>query len=93
MPDLPAISETPGLADSTSPPGSRCSRRRERPSEIVDKLSVEVQKALAKPEIKEKITQFAAETLPSNSAQLGDFVKAQLANWGKRIKDAGIEPE
>jgi tripartite-type tricarboxylate transporter receptor subunit TctC len=52
-----------------------------------------VRKALAKPEIKEKITQFAAETMASNPEQLGDFVKAQLANWGKRIKDAGIEPE
>jgi len=93
MPDLPAISETPGLAgfDVTAwvamfaPAGT--------PKEIVDKLSVEVRKALAKPEIKEKITQFAAETMPSNPEQLGDFVRAQLASWGKRIKDAGIEPE
>jgi len=30
---------------------------------------------------------------PSTPEQLADFVKAQLANWGKRIKDAGIEPE
>jgi len=93
MADLPAISETPGLAgfDVTAwvamfaPAGT--------PKEIVDKLSVEVRKALAKPEIKEKITQFAAEVMPSNSEQLGEFVRAQLANWGKRIKDAGIEPE
>ena len=93
MPDLPAISETPGLSgfDVTAwvamfaPAGT--------PKEIVDKLSVEVKKALAKPEIKDRITQFAAETMPSNSEQLGVFVRAQLANWGKRIKDAGIEPE
>ncbi|MEO8751958.1 MAG: tripartite tricarboxylate transporter substrate binding protein [Casimicrobiaceae bacterium] len=93
MPDLPAMSETPGLAgfDVTAwvamfaPAGT--------PKDIVDKLSAEVQKALAKPEIKEKITQYAAETLPLNSAQLSDFVKGQLTNWGKRIKDAGIEPE
>ena len=93
MPELPAISETPGLAgfDVTAwvamfaPAGT--------PKDIVDKLSVEVRKALAKPEIKERITQFAAEVMPSNPEQLGDFVRAQLANWGKRIKDAGIEPE
>ena len=93
MPDLPAISETPGLSGFDviawvamfAPAGT--------PREIVDKLSVEVRKALAKPEIKERIAQFAAETMPSNSEQLGVFVRDQLANWGKRIKDAGIEPE
>jgi tripartite-type tricarboxylate transporter receptor subunit TctC len=56
-------------------------------------LSTEVRKALAKPEIKERITQFAAEVTPSTPDQLAEFVKAQLANWGQRIKDAGIEPE
>jgi tripartite-type tricarboxylate transporter receptor subunit TctC len=93
MPELPAISETPGLAgfDVTAwvamfaPAGT--------PKDIVDKLSAEVRKALAKPEIKERITTFAAETMASNPEQLGEFVRAQLANWGKRIKDAGIEPE
>ncbi len=93
MPELPAISETPGLAgfDVTAwvamfaPAGT--------PKDIVDKLSAEVRKALAKPEIKERITTFAAETMTSNPEQLGEFVRAQLANWGKRIQDAGIEPE
>lgn len=93
MPDLPAISETPGLSGFDviawvamfAPAGTS--------KEIVDKLSAEVRKALAKPEIKERITTFAAETMPSNPEQLGVFVRAQLANWGKRIKDAGIEPE
>ena len=93
MPDLPAISETPGLSGFEviawvamfAPAGT--------PKDIVDRLSVEVRKALAKPELKERITQFAAETLPSNPEQLGVFVRAQLASWGKRIKDAGIEPE
>jgi len=93
MPELPAISETSGLAgfDVTAwvamfaPAGT--------PKDIVDKLSAEVRKALAKPEIKERITTFAAETMASNPEQLGEFVRAQLANWGKRIKDAGIEPE
>jgi len=93
MPDLPAISETPGLAgfDVTAwvamfaPAGT--------PKEIVDRLNVEVRKALAKPEIRDRIIQFAAEVMPSTPEQLAEFVKVQLANWGKRIKDAGIEPE
>ena len=93
MPELPAISETPGLAGFDviawvamfAPAGT--------PKDIVDKVSAEVRKSLAKPEIRERIAGFAAETMASNPEQLGEFVKAQLANWGKRIKDAGIEPE
>jgi tripartite-type tricarboxylate transporter receptor subunit TctC len=93
MPELPAISETPGLAGFEviawvamfAPAGT--------PKDVVDKLSAEVRKSLAKPEIKEKIVGFAADPMPSSAEQLGEFVKAQLASWGKRIKDAGIEPE
>ena len=93
MPDLPAISEAPGLSGFDviawiamfAPAGT--------PKEIVDRLSVEVRKALAKPEIKERLIQFAGEVTPSTPDQLAAFVRAQLASWGKRIKEAGIEPE
>ena len=93
MPDLPTMSETPALAGFEliawvamfAPAGT--------PPEIVNRLSAEVRKALAKPEVKERIAGFAAETTPSTPEQLGVFVKNQLASWGRRIKDAGIEPE
>ena len=39
------------------------------------------------------VTICSADVTPSTPEQLGVFVKAQLASWGKRIKDAGIEPE
>ena len=93
MPDLPTMSETPALAGFEliawvamfAPAGT--------PPEIVNRLSAEVRKALAKPEVKERIAGFAAEATPSTPEQLGVFVKNQLTTWGRRIKDAGIEPE
>ena len=93
MPDLPTMSETPALAGFEliawvamfAPAGT--------PPEIVNRVSAEVRKALAKPEVKERIAGFAAEATPSTPEQLGVFVKNQLASWGRRIKDAGIEPE
>jgi tripartite-type tricarboxylate transporter receptor subunit TctC len=74
MPELPAISETPGLAGFEviawvamfAPAGT--------PKDIVDKLSAEVRKSLAKPEVKDKIIGFAAEPMASNPEQLGVFV-------------------
>ena len=35
---------------------------------------------MAKPEVRERISQFAAEVTPSTPEQLADFVKAQLAS-------------
>lgn len=30
---------------------------------------------------------------PGTPAELGPFVKQQLAAWGRKIKDAGIQPK
>ena len=93
LPELPTMAETPALAGFEliawvamfAPAGT--------PYEIVNRLSLEVRKALAKPEVREKIIGYSAEVTPSSPEQLAAFVKAQLAGWGKRIKDAGIEAE
>ena len=93
MPELATMAETPVLAGFEliawvamfAPAGT--------PPDIVNRLSTEVRRALAKPEVREKIAGFAADVTPSSPEQLAGFVRAQLASWGKRIKDAGIEPE
>jgi tripartite-type tricarboxylate transporter receptor subunit TctC len=93
MPDLPTMNETASLAGFELVAWVAMFAPAGTPPEIVNRLSAEVRKSLAKPEIREKIAGFSAEPTPSTPEQLGAFVKAQLGNWGKRIKDAGIEPE
>ena len=93
MPELATMAETQALAGFEliawvamfAPAGT--------PPDIVNRLSTEVRRALAKPEVREKITGFSADVTPTTPEQLAGFVRAQLASWGKRIKDAGIEPE
>ncbi len=93
MPELATMAETPALAGFEliawvamfAPAGT--------PPDIVNRLSTEVRRALAKPEIREKIAGFSADVTPSTPEQLAGFVRAQLVSWGRRIKDAGIEPE
>ncbi len=93
MPNLPAMSETPGLegfdliawVGMLGPAGM--------PKDIVDKLNAAVRKALTKPEVKEKIAGFAAEVASSTPEELAAFLKDQLASWGNSIKEAGIQPE
>ena len=93
MPDLPTMAETPALAGFQLVAWVAMFAPAGTPAEIVNRLSVEMNKALAKPEVKARIASFSAEVTPSSPEQLGVFVKEQLASWGKRIKDAGIEPE
>ena len=93
MPDLPTMNETSVLAGFElvawvamfAPAGSA--------PEIVTRLSAEVRKIQAKPEVRARIASFSADVLQSDPEQLGNFVRAQLVGWGRRIKDAGIEPE
>ena len=93
MPDLPAMSETPGLEGFEVIAWVGMFAPARTPKDVVDKLNAAVRKALDKPEVKEKIASFAAEVAPSSPEELGEFVKDQLASWGKSIKEAGIAPE
>jgi tripartite-type tricarboxylate transporter receptor subunit TctC len=93
MPDLPAMSETPGLEGFEVIAWVALFAPANTPKEIVDKLNAAVRTALTKPAVRERIAGFAAEAAPSTPEELGAFVKDQLANWGKSIKEAGIEPE
>jgi len=93
LPDVPAVAETPGFAgfDLTSwggmlgPAGM--------PREIVDKLNAELKKIYSRADVRERLTPIGAEPSTSSPEEMADFLKAQLASWGRKIKDAGIEPE
>lgn len=93
MPDLPAISETPGLEGFEviawialfAPAGT--------PKDIVDRLNSVVRRGLEKPAIREKIAGFAAEPAPGSPEDLARFVREQLASWGRSIREAGIQAE
>lgn len=93
MPDLPAVSETPGLEGFEVVAWVAMFGPAGMPRDVVDKLNAAVRKALAKQEVKDKIVGFAAEVSPSTPDELAAFVRDQLASWGKSIKEAGIQPE
>ncbi len=92
LPDLPSLSEAgiPGY-DVTSyaalfaPAGT--------PKEIVDRLNAEVQKIIANPDAKARIAVTGFDAFSGPPETLASFVQSELVNWGKLIKDAGIEPQ
>ncbi len=93
LPDLPTVSETPGFegfginswVGLFGPAGV--------PKPIVDSLSAATRKVLTKPEIKARFEAASAELEPSTPEEFRAFIAKQIDNWGKRVKEAGIQPE
>jgi tripartite-type tricarboxylate transporter receptor subunit TctC len=92
LPDLPSLHEAgiPGY-DVTSwaglfaPAGT--------PAEIVTRLNVEVARIIADPDAKAKIAVTGFDAFSGPPEALAAFVQSELVNWGRLIKDAGIEPQ
>jgi tripartite-type tricarboxylate transporter receptor subunit TctC len=91
FPDLPAVGETvPGFdtvpwAGMFAPAGT--------PKAVINRLNSEIVKAINKPAVNQKLADIGLQPGPSSPGELDLYVKAQLAAWGKKIKDAGIQPE
>jgi tripartite-type tricarboxylate transporter receptor subunit TctC len=63
------------------------------PADVVAKLQDATLKALAKPEVKEKLAIIGMVPAPLKSADTGKFIDAEIARWAKLVKEAGIQPE
>ena len=63
------------------------------PTDIVKRLNAEVVKALARPDMKEKLAASGLSVQTSTPEQLAAFQKLEIAKWAAMVKDAGIQPE
>ncbi len=91
-PDLPTVAEAgvPGYELTVwfglvAPAGT--------PREVIQKLNAEVLKILAMPDVRERFLSQGVEPLGSTPEQFGDHIKAQMAKWGKVVRDAGVQAE
>jgi tripartite-type tricarboxylate transporter receptor subunit TctC len=61
------------------------------PAEIVDKVARDVSRALATPEVKERLTALGAEAMPMTPVEFTKFVGVEIDDSGKVIKAANIK--
>lgn len=93
LPDVPTVSETQGFAgyEVTSwiglvgPAGT--------PREVVERLNTEINRVLARPDIRARLADLGSEAAPSTPAELATFIAQQLESWRAKIAAAGIQPE
>ncbi len=90
LPDAPTIAESgyPGFEASVwhafiAPKGT--------PPAAVAKLNAEIHKALADPEVKERLAALGAEVSPGTPQELATLVRTEYERYGKLIREANIK--
>ena len=91
LPEVPAIAETvPGYAMSTWYGAVAPAKV---PREIVVKLSQEMLKALAAPDVKERLASLGADIVASSPEETAAIFKVDVAKYTKVAKEAKIQAE
>jgi tripartite-type tricarboxylate transporter receptor subunit TctC len=92
FPDLPTMDEAgikgfnlDAWAGLVAPAGT--------PPDVIKKLSAALRPIIDSPEAQKRFKNVGFEAFSSSPAELGDFIKAQLVEWQKMIKDAGIQSD
>ena len=92
MPDVPTLAELglPGFEDVPyygifAPAGT--------PAATVERLGAAVQKALQRPDVKDRLTGMGLTVGYMTAAQLGARERAYTQAWAKIIRDSGFQPQ
>jgi tripartite-type tricarboxylate transporter receptor subunit TctC len=91
-PDLPTMDEAgikgfnlDAWAGLVAPTGT--------PPAVVAKLNAALRKVIDSPEVQAKFKNVGFEGFSSSPQELGDYIKTEIVEWGKMVKDAGIQPD
>jgi len=91
-PDIPTMAEAgvPGIESGAwfglfAPAGT--------PREIVSRLNAEINRALADPELRERLTTIGLEPRTMRQPEFSKYVKEEVEKWGRVIKTTGITPQ
>jgi tripartite-type tricarboxylate transporter receptor subunit TctC len=92
FPDLPTLDEAgikgfnlDAWAGLVAPAGT--------PPDVIAKLNGALRKIIDSPEVQAKFKNVGFEGFSSTPEELGTFIKVQLGEWGKMVKEAGLSPQ
>jgi tripartite-type tricarboxylate transporter receptor subunit TctC len=91
-PDVPTIAESgfPGFA-ATAWYGVLAPAKTPKP--IVKRLHDEVLRALAQPDVKQRLESVGFEIVGSTPDEFGAYIKNEIRKWEKVVKASGAKPE
>jgi tripartite-type tricarboxylate transporter receptor subunit TctC len=92
FPDLPTLDEAgvkgfnlDAWAGLVAPAGT--------PPDVVTTLNTALRKIIDSPDVQAKFKNVGFEGFSSTPEEFGNFIKVQLGEWGKMVKDAGLQPD
>jgi tripartite-type tricarboxylate transporter receptor subunit TctC len=92
LPDVPSMHEA-GVTNFNMDSWAGMFAPANVPVEVTSRLNAELRKIIDDPETRTRMGNLGFEGFSSTPEELGEFVRVQLIEWTKMIKDAGIEPE
>lgn len=89
LPDVPPIADTVPGYESTS--WVLIMGPSKMPAPVVNRLHKETVRALAFPDVKERLTRMGSDIVGSSPDEARRFIRAELEKWAKTVKAAGIK--
>jgi tripartite-type tricarboxylate transporter receptor subunit TctC len=63
------------------------------PQDLVNRINTEVSRALASPEVRERLAQLGLEWRANTSGELAAFLRDEVDKWAQAVKDSGAKAE
>ena len=63
------------------------------PKAVVNKIAGEIRRAMALPDIKQRVTDLGFDVIASTPEQFSAQIRNEIEKWGKVVRDAGIKVE
>jgi tripartite-type tricarboxylate transporter receptor subunit TctC len=92
FPDLPTMAEA-GVPGFELDAWAGLVAPAKTPPDVVAKLNGALRKVIDSPDVQAKFKNVGFEGFSSTPEAFGDFIKTQLGNWQKMVKDANIQAE
>jgi tripartite-type tricarboxylate transporter receptor subunit TctC len=92
LPQVPTVAEA-GLPTLTAGTWAALYGPAKLPPEIANRMSRELNAAMDRPDVRDRIEKQGFDLSGSTPAELGSFMVEQLQAWAKAFNDAGMQPE
>jgi len=92
MPDVATFTEQ-GIKDQESDTLTGLVVPAGTPKEVVDLLQKEIAKAVAQPDVKDKLSTLGFVPVANTPEQFGARIKVEIEKWGKVVRDAKLRIE
>ena len=93
LPNVPTVSETPGLEGFVTGSYQGIVGPAKLPADVVSKINTEVNRIIGTADIKEKLAGHGTVPLPMSSADLGKWLIAEKDRWAKVVTTSGFKIE